>query len=106
MNSRRKGKAGENELVRLLKDELGDATIRRNLDQTRDGGCDILGVGPFRIEVKRCEKPRWGAWRKQAIEQAGDGIAVIAWRANGKPWEFDFVGLDKYLAMELFREAL
>ena len=59
VNSRGKGKRGELEFVNYLRDELGEG-ITRNLDQTRDGGRDILGVPGFCIEVKRCERFEFG----------------------------------------------
>ncbi len=40
---RRKGKAGELELARLLREHLG-ADVARNLEQTRQGGADLLGI--------------------------------------------------------------
>ena len=54
---RRKGKAGELELARLLRELLG-ATVARNLAQTRQGGCDLLGLDGWAVEVKRAALPR------------------------------------------------
>jgi hypothetical protein len=51
--ARNKGARGENELAKLLSDELG-FVVKRKLGQARDGADDIE-VGPYRIECKRQE---------------------------------------------------
>lgn len=85
--SRRKGAAGERELIGLLRDQLGDRPeLRRNLDQCRDGGADCRVAG-HAIEVKRAER-FLSAWLDQAEAQAGDDIPVVAWRRNGGRWRF------------------
>lgn len=87
IKSRRKGARGELEFINLLKDYLGDDTIRRNLEQTRDGGQDVLGVEGWAIEVKRAAKPNLAAWWAQAVEQAKDkGEPALAYRLDRKPW--------------------
>ena len=48
INSRAKGAAGEREFCKELAEHLGDALVeplKRNLEQTRNGGHDILGLG-------------------------------------------------------------
>lgn len=87
IRSRRKGANGERELISLLKDYLGDDTIRRNLEQTRDGGQDVLGVEGWVIEAKRAAKPNLSAWWAQAVEQAkGKGEPALAYRIDRRPW--------------------
>lgn len=54
---RRKGKAGELELARLLREHLG-ADVTRNLEQSRRGGADLLGLPGWAVEVKRAVRPR------------------------------------------------
>ncbi len=49
---RRKGAAGEREVLKLLGDELG-VLLSRNLQQTREGGADCIALKGFAIEVKR-----------------------------------------------------
>jgi hypothetical protein len=39
-SQRRKGAAGENELAKILSDQLG-WVVKRNIGQSRDGGDDI-----------------------------------------------------------------
>lgn len=56
INSRAKGASGElqviEELKKLLPPEMTSG-LARNLEQTRDGGHDILGLGNWALEVKR-----------------------------------------------------
>jgi hypothetical protein len=56
INSRAKGKTAERELIGELKKLLPDDMTRdleRNLEQTRGGGHDILGLKGWAPEVKR-----------------------------------------------------
>lgn len=56
INSRAKGKSAERELIGELKKLLPPemtSELTRNLDQTRDGGHDILGLDGWALEVKR-----------------------------------------------------
>jgi hypothetical protein len=88
INSRTKGRAGEQEIARMLRQIPGLPEISRNLEQTARGGADILSVPGVAIEVKRCETlclPRW--WR-QAVNQAQreHAIPVLVWRRNREAW--------------------
>ena len=57
MSSRSKGHNFERAMVNLLNQEFESAklpiTVSRNLEQTRDGGSDIVGLSNFQIECKR-----------------------------------------------------
>ena len=53
INSRAKGKSAEREVINLLQPLLPYLKLERNLDQTRDGGHDIKGMGRWAAEVKR-----------------------------------------------------
>jgi hypothetical protein len=86
-SQRTKGAAGERELCRILSDELGKE-VRRNLAQTREGGCDIR-VGRHNIEVKR--RARIGNlydWMAQAASscEGTEQQPVVICRADGKKW--------------------
>ena len=84
---RRKGAAGERELIGLLRDRLGDLPcLCRNLEQSRSGGADFHVAG-HAVEVKRAERFR-ADWIEQADHQAGDDVPVVAWRRNGGRWRF------------------
>jgi len=83
----RKGKEGERELARLLRDHLG-ADVTRNLLQARQGGADLLGVHGWAIEVKRAARPRLSEWWQQACSQAqatGQKPALF-YRLDRQPW--------------------
>ena len=94
INSRAKGKAGERELIGELKKLLpSDMTseLTRNLDQTRDGGHDILGLDGWALEVKRyaevlpADLERFWA---QTTEQARNNGALpaLCFRQDRRPW--------------------
>jgi hypothetical protein len=80
-SQRRKGAAGENEACKFLADEFG-VVVKRNLDQTRDGGTDIH-IGPFRIEVKRRARI---AGLYEWLAQADGELPALMLRADGKGW--------------------
>lgn len=84
--SRNKGKAGELEVCHLIADAWG-VKVKRNLDQTREGGCDIP-VPPWHIEVKRRAKIGMvHDWMKQAQDSCGaDDRPVVFMRGDGKKW--------------------
>jgi hypothetical protein len=77
--ARNKGARGENELSKILTDELG-FEVKRKLGQARDGGDDIQ-IGKYRIEVKRREALRLDDWCQQ-IEACCDPkeVPVVAYR--------------------------
>ena len=92
LNARTKGQAGEREFADWLKKTLNlERKPNRTLDQTRDGGADIIDVPPFFFEVKRCEKLNRNAWWKQvktAVFDFPNKIPVVAYRQNRKKWNF------------------
>jgi hypothetical protein len=90
-----KGKAGEREFCDWLNREvvpyfLEIEPAKRNLDQTRDGGFDVLLGGKIAFEVKRCEKldkKNWWLQIQNAVKDT-DYIPVVAYRQNRKKWCF------------------
>lgn len=86
---RDKGARGERELAKELYDRLG-IELKRNLEQSRNGGYDLEGMPKFAIEVKRHEKLEIAKWWAQATEQArlANRVPVLAWRQSRKPWAF------------------
>lgn len=87
-SSRTKGAAAEREFFHLLNDLHGSEVFRRNISQTRAGGCDNDGHLPVAVEVKRQETLALPAWIRQAREQAGPGqLPVLAWRQSRTPWQ-------------------
>ena len=83
--SRNKGAAGERELFSILSDKLG-IPIKRGLSSSREGGADSLDIPGMACEVKRVEKENVAAWWRQAVNQAGDRLPVLFYRASRKPW--------------------
>lgn len=101
INGRAKGAAGEREFCRWLQKVLDlDETPTRNLEQTREGGADILGVEPFVFEIKRCEGLKKQDWWLQvkAASTGEDDVPVVAYRQNRQPWRFlisaNYLGLE------------
>lgn len=99
VNIRSKGQRGEREAAALvtgwLKEVVTAAGIEhpvalsRNLDQTRDGGYDLVGLDWLALEVKRHETLQVSQWWKQAVRQAKDGqVPVLMYRQNRTAWKF------------------
>jgi len=86
---RSKGAAAERELSKLLAEHLG-TEISRNLEQTRSGGHDLIGIPGWALEIKRQEKLSINAWWQQALEQSErSGLKpALAYRQSRKPWCF------------------
>jgi len=89
MNSKRKGSAGERELLEILQ-QFGEA--RRN-DQTFIGGKDnpdisfTSGTRRYHVECKRTERLKLHEAINQAERDAGaDSIPVVAHRRSREPW--------------------
>jgi Holliday junction resolvase len=91
-NSRNKGASGEREVAQELYRQLG-INFRRNLEQSRSGGgdlvCDVPDF-PFSIEVKRRAKgatccPKWEAQAFRAAQETGQHPAVI-YRFDRQDW--------------------
>lgn len=107
INSRAKGAAGEREFCRVLGDLLGDALVeplKRNLEQTRNGGHDILGLEGFALEIKRYKRVKDGDIKKfweQACEQAerAGGYPALAYREDLQSWRVR-------IPMEVLKEGM
>ena len=84
---RDKGQRGEREFFGLLSDHLGTC-VRRNVDQTRNGGADGIEVPGWAIEVKRWERGFRAEWWEQACRQASIAkrSPALAYRASHQPW--------------------
>jgi len=101
INIRHKGQEGEREFCRWLQKTLElDFLPTRNLDQTRNGGADILGIGQFVFEIKRCEALEQRQWWIQVVASSTPSeMPVVAYRQNKRKWNFlisaKHIGLDK-----------
>lgn len=100
MNSKRKGNAGESEVLHILQQHGYQAC--RN-DQTFVGGMerpdislDLNGIR-FHVEVKRQEHLRLHEAMDQAIRDAnGKAVPVVIHRRNREPWQISML-LDDWL---------
>jgi Holliday junction resolvase len=92
VNARIKGHGAEREFIHYL-EKNGIAGLARNLDQTRDGGPDILGLPRLCIEVKRCEILNIEKWWQQTLNEIrGRQIPVLAYRQSRKHWTIITLG--------------
>ena len=90
MNSKKKGSAGERELLHLL--EAHGIPAHRN-DQRFIGGVDrpdvyaeVYGV-PLHAECKRTERLRLSEAVAQAVHDSnGHALPVVVHRSNRQPW--------------------
>lgn len=97
VNGRNKGAAAEREFINILQPVVDSVFVaeafklQRNLEQTRSGGCDIVGAPKeydfFSFEVKRCERLALGQWWEQTLRQCRkDQIPALAYRQSRFPW--------------------
>lgn len=88
MNSNRKGKVGEREIARYLRDN-GYSDARRG--QQFKGGADspdVVGLKGFHIEVKRVERLDLNAAMEQSIRDSAENeIPVVFHRKNKDYWK-------------------
>ena len=102
MNSRNKGKVGEREIAKYLR-EHGFTDARRGVQYK--GGSDspdVLGMTGFHIEVKRVERLDLHAAMEQSIrDSAADEIPVVMHRRNKDYWKIT-MRLDDF--MEVLNE--
>lgn len=89
INSRTKGKVGEREVKNMLNDALGYEAFKRNVMQSREGGCDLESDLPVAIEVKRTQNVQLNQHVKQAREQGRriNKTPVLFYRRNGEKWQ-------------------
>lgn len=89
MNSKAKGKRGELECAKILRD-LGFKDARRSVQyngKAEEGQPDIVGVEGVHIEVKRTERINLYAFYEQAVRDCEEGkTPVVMIKSNNKPW--------------------
>lgn len=88
MNSRQKGKRGEREWARYLREQFGLTDARRGVQYSgTPDSPDVVGGFPFtHAEVKRVERFTPYDWVNQAVTDAGTDVPYIAHRQNNKEW--------------------
>lgn len=86
MNSRQKGKRGELELAKVLR-EYGYQTRRGQQYCGANGDADVIGLDYVHIECKRVEHLNIEEALEQALRDArADELSVVMHRKNGKQW--------------------
>lgn len=87
MNSRQKGKRGELELAKVLR-EAGYDTRRGQQYSGASGDADVVGLPGIHIECKRVEQLNIEKALQQSERDAKPGeIPVVMHRANGTKWK-------------------
>lgn len=99
INSRSKGQRGERQVRDLLQEVVDRAAadcghrfppeVKRNLMQSREGGCDLTGVPGVAVEVKFQEAEHLKQWWAQTLDQAAriDAVPVLIWRRARSQWQ-------------------
>ena len=101
MNSRRKGKRGELELCRKLR-EYGYSCSRSVQYCGANGDADVVGLPGIHIECKRVERLNLAEAMHQAERDARPGeLPAVFHRRNGEPWLVT-MPLEKWI--EIYRE--
>ena len=84
---RTKGQTGERGIAALIRDLTGWNAQRRV--RQHGGDSDLLGVPGWAIEVKRHKAAPRGQiarWWRQTVEQAGQDVPVLFYRADRDQW--------------------
>lgn len=101
-NSKQKGKRGELEVARILR-EHGFTEARRTAQFCGNTGQadDVIGLDGFHIEVKRCETTKIWDWIHQAKNDCnGMKIPIVVFRKSREDWQ---VTLDFETFLELLK---
>lgn len=87
MNSRQKGKRGELELAKVLR-EHGYETRRGQQYSGTETSADVVGLPGIHIECKRVENLNVYNALAQAIRDTGesDDLPAVFHRKNNQPW--------------------
>ena len=86
MNSREKGKRGELQAAKVLK-EYGYETRRGQQFSGANGDADVVGLPGIHLEIKRVEKLNNSKAMQQSIQDAKDGeMPVVMHRRNRETW--------------------
>ncbi len=101
MNSRMKGKRGELELARALRD-FGYDCRRGQQYSGANGDADVVGLPGIHIECKRVERLNLTEAMSQAKRDAHPGeFPAVFHRRNDEPW---LVTMPLESWMEIYRE--
>lgn len=107
MNSKQKGKRGELEVAKMLR-EIGFENARRTAQYCGNTGdaADVIGVDILHLEVKRAESWHLKEWIAQAerdAKQNEPSIPAVVFRSNNEPWR---VCIDAKTFFKVFKKYL
>jgi hypothetical protein len=106
MNSKRKGKRGELEAVRLCRFE-GYKEARRSAQycgNAPEGTADIIGLPGIHVEVKRVQRLNIDdalAQARRDAKKTNSGIPIVMHRRNNEEWK---ITMDAHDWFRLYRE--
>ena len=105
---RDKGKRGELEWSKFLRDSFGLRETRRSRQYCGDAGdCDVVGVSGLACEVKRVESLSiYPAIEKAAAQCRRELVPYVAHRRNNKPWLVTIRAKDLQRFSDMFLAAL
>lgn len=83
--SREKGKRGEREVAKILR-EYGYDTRRGVQYHGGPDSPDVIGLPGIHVEVKRVEKLNLKAAYSQSRDDAGEDIPIVVHRKSREPW--------------------
>ena len=85
--ARNKGKVGEREVAKILRDHGFVDAHRTQQFSGKEGTSDVVGIPGMHIEVKRQEKLAIEKWHEQACEDAReDEVPIVVFRRSGQKW--------------------
>lgn len=96
VNARAKGRTGEYEardlIIRWLSPVYEAAAVampevKRNIEQWRSGGYDLVGIEWLALECKRVEQVHLDKWWRQTLAATRPGqVPFLLWRRNRQRW--------------------
>ena len=99
-SARVKGHSFENKMKHAVNEYLEKYnlpySVSRNLNQTRDGGADLIGLDNFQIECKRYKKNNsdlpQNAWWKQVLDSCKENndIPILIWKYDYQDVQVQF----------------
>lgn len=100
INSRTKGKTGELEIAKILREKYGYTEAKRGC-QFKGGpdSPDVVGIDGLHLEIKRVEKLNIDEALEQSIRDSGENeMPVVVHRKNRKPWKVTML-LDDFMRL-------
>ena len=88
MNSKQKGKRGELEVARILKEHGYNARRTAQYCGNTGDAADVIGLNGFHIEVKRCETTKIWDWIHQAERDCkAEETPLVVFRKSHEDWK-------------------